>query len=320
MDTITITADDGADIDVLVWRPQIAPDRSVKGLVQLCHGMAEYAARYDEVARVLADDGWLVVANDHRGHGPRAAATGELGTTSDRGYHQLLDDLSAVADYFLAEVEGKPWFLVGHSMGSFLTRILAARRGREMTGLVIIGTGSSLGPLSMVATVLAQAQVLMLGEDSRSPLLNTLSFGSFNRAFQPTRTGYDWLSRDVRVVDEYIDDPLCGFVYTAAFYRELVRLIELANSTEIFRATPPALPILLMSGAKDPVGDSGRGVRRVARQLRGSGSREVDLVVYPGARHEILNEVNRRQVHAHLRDWIDTVADRPRAVPDRKAR
>lgn len=320
MDTITITADDGADVDVLVWRPEAASGRPIKGLVQFCHGMAEYAARYDEVARVLAADGWLVVANDHRGHGPRAAAIGELGTTSDRGYHQLLDDLSAVADHFMAKLEGKPWFLVGHSMGSFLARVLAVRRGREMAGLVIIGTGSSLGPLSTVATGLAQAQVLMVGEDSRSSLLNTLSFGSFNRAFLPARTDYDWLSRDAHVVDAYNDDPLCGFVCTAAFYRELVRLIELANSTEIFRATPPALPILLMSGAKDPVGDSGRGVRQVARQLRDSGSREVDLVLYPGARHEILNEVNRRHVHAHLRDWIDAVAARPRTLQVRKAR
>ncbi|MGK2350554.1 alpha/beta fold hydrolase [Cutibacterium sp. V947] len=320
MDTITITADDGADLDVLVWRPEAAPGRPTKGLVQLCHGMAEYAARYDEVARALADDGWLVVANDHRGHGPRAAATGQLGTTPDRGHHQLLDDLSAVADHFMAEVEGKPWFLVGHSMGSFLARVLAARRGREMTGLVIIGTGSSLGPLSTVATGLARSQVLMLGEDSRSPLLNTLSFGSFNRAFQPARTDYDWLSRDVRVVDAYNNDPLCGFVCTAAFYRELVRLIELANSTEVLRATPPALPVLLMAGAKDPVGDSGRGVRRAACQLRDAGSQEVDVILYPGGRHEVLNEVNRRHVHADLREWIDSVANRPQIPQVRKAR
>ncbi|MSS46695.1 lysophospholipase [Cutibacterium sp. WCA-380-WT-3A] len=318
MDTITITADDGADVDILVWRPREVSGRPTKGLVQLCHGMAEYAARYDEVAGLLADDGWLVIANDHRGHGPRAAAMGELGSTPDRGYHQLLDDLSAVADHFL--MEGKPWFLVGHSMGSFLARVLAARRGREMTGLVAIGTGSSLGPLSTIATGLAQAQILMMGEDSRSPLLDTLSFGSFNRAFQPARTDYDWLSRDVHIIDDYVKDPLCGFVCTAAFYRELVRLIELANSTEVLRATPPTLPVLLMSGAKDPVGDSGRGVRRVARQLRDSGSREVDVILYPGGRHEVLNEVNRRRVHAHLREWINTVANRPQVRQVRKAR
>ena len=117
-----------------------------------------------------------------------------------------------------------------------------------------------------------------------------------------------------------MDDPLCGFVCTAAFYRELVRLIQLANSTEVFRATPPALPVLLMSGAKDPVGDSGRGVRRVAHQLRDSGSREVDVILYPGGRHEVLNEVNRRHVHAHLWEWINTVAIRPRTPQARKAR
>lgn len=316
MDTITITADDGTDLDVLVWRPEGEP----RGLVQVAHGMASYAATYDEFATRLADDGWLVVANDHRGHGPRAAALGQLGTTPDRGFHQLIDDLSAVADHFLPEVDGRPWVVLGHSMGSFLVRVLAARRGREMSCLVAVGTGSSLGPLAPIASALSRGQVLLAGEDSMSPLLNELSFGSFNRAFQPTRTDFDWLSRDTRVVDGFVADPLCGFVCTAAFYRELVGLIELANSVDVLRATPPALPVLLVSGAKDPVGDSGRGVRRVARRLRDEGVREVDVMLYPGARHEILSEANRRHVHADVIGWIDEVTSRQPVSQARAAR
>lgn len=304
MDTITLTADDGAEVDVLVWRPSGEP----RGLVQIAHGMAEYAARYDRLGRRLAEEGWLVVANDHRGHGPRAAALRQLGQFPDRGYHQLLDDLSLVADHFRAELGDRPWFLVGHSMGSFLVRVLAGQRGRELAGLVVIGTGASAGVLGGVGTAIAHAQVLLAGEDSSSPLLNNLAFGSFNRAFRPARTDFDWLSRDREEVDRYVDDPLCGYVCTAGFYRELFRLSEVANSIDVMRATPPQLPVALFSGSLDPVGGSGRGVRRVAQQLRSHGVRRVDLTLYPDARHEILNETNRDEVVADIVDWIDTVA------------
>ncbi len=301
MDTITLTADDGAEVDVLVWRPSGEP----RGLVQIAHGMAEYAARYDELGRRLAEEGWLVVANDHRGHGPRAAALRQLGQFPDRGYHQLLDDMSSAHDHFAADLPGLPWVLIGHSMGSFLARTMAAQRGREMAALVVLGTGGPLGPAGSVGTLVADAQTLMLGEDHPSRLMNRLAFAPFNAAFMPARTEFDWISRDTRVVDDYVADPLCGKVCSTGFYRELLRLMRAANSVDVMRATPPGLPVGLFSGGKDPVGGAGRGVRQVAHRLRANGVRSVDLVLYPGARHEILNEVNRRQVSADILDWID---------------
>lgn len=301
MDCITLEAEDGADLDVLTWAPQ----GTARGIAQIVPGMCEYAARYDAFAVELAERGWFVIAAEHRGEGPRAAAAGELGQLPDRGYHQLLDDMSSAHDHFAADLPGLPWVLIGHSMGSFLARTMAAQRGREMAALVVLGTGGPLGPAGSVGTLVADAQTLMLGEDHPSRLMNRLAFGPFNAAFMPARTEFDWISRDTRVVDDYVADPLCGKVCSTDFYRELLRLMRAANSVDVMRATPPGLPVGLFSGGKDPVGGAGRGVRQVAHRLRANGVRSVDLVLYPGARHEILNEVNRRQVSADILDWID---------------
>lgn len=305
MDTITLTADDGADLDVLQW----TPTGTVRGIVQIVPGITEYAARYDEFASKLAADGWFVVSSDHRGHGPRALANGDLGRLPDRGYHQLLDDLSLVADDARSRYPGLPWVVVGHSMGSFLVRILAAQRGRDMAALVVIGTGGPLGALTQVGITLATAQVVLLGEDSRSPLLDTLTFGSYNQGFHPARTKWDWLSRDRRQVDAYIADPLCGFVCSAGYYRELIRMSAAANSVDVMRATPPRLPVGLFSGALDPVGGAGRGVRHVARNLAAHGVKHVDLRLFGKDRHEILNEQDRPRVQAEIIDWIDRAVE-----------
>lgn len=308
MDCITLTADDGAQIDVVVWQPGAGPDGAgvqPRGIVQLVVGMHDYAARYDQFARVLAADGWLVIAGENRGGGPRALVSGELGQMPDRGYHQLLDDMSMVIDHFRTGRLNLPWVLVGHSMGSFLARMMAARRGRELAALVLIGTGWSLDPMTSLGIGVAEAQIALSGEDRRSRLMNTLIFGSFNAAFRPTRTDFDWLTRDRKMVDAYIADPLCNCVCSADFYRELLTLLRSANSVDVMRATPPQLPVGLFSGEADPVGAAGRGVRQVASRLRADGVRDVSVVLYPGARHEILNEINRTRVHDEIRQWID---------------
>ena len=314
MDTITLTADDGAQIDVLIWRPDCQP----RGFIQLVHGFAEYAARYDEFARCLAQSGWLVVANDHRGHGPRALVDGTLGQAPDRGYHQIVDDLCRVTDDVRSQHPKLPWILVGHSMGSFLARIVAARRGREMTALVLLGTGASAGPLAKVARGAATSQIVMAGEDSASRVMETLIFGSMNLRFRPVRTRFDWLSRQASEVDAYCNDPLCGFTASVGLYRELVRLSETSNSSTILRAIPPRLPVLLMSGDSDPVGGNGRGVRRVAGELTANGVLQVDVHLVPDARHELLHERDREQTYRLLETWIgktvEARSDHPRCA------
>ena len=301
MDCITLVADDGADLDVLVWEPPAEP----RGVVQIVVGMCEYAARYDEFARRLAADGWLVVAGENRGEGPRALVAGQLGQLPDRGFHQLLDDMSTVIDHFRTGPHPLPWVLVGHSMGSFLARMMAARRGREIAALVLVGTGGSLGPVESVGIGIAEVEVALGGEDRPSRLMNRLTFGTFNAGFRPARTRFDWLSRDHAMVDRYLADPLCNYICSAGFYRELLILMRSANSVDVLRATPPQLPVGLFSGAADPVGSAGRGVHQVARRLRASGVRRVDVVLYPQGRHEILNDINRGQVHDEICRWID---------------
>lgn len=304
MDSITVEAEDGQDVDVLVWRP----DRQTRGLVQIIAGMCEYAARYDDLATLLAGRGWTVIAVEQRGEGPRAAALGQLGRLPERGYQQLLDDIVLVAGRARGQHPGLPWVVLGHSMGSFLARLLAARRGDRMAGLALLGTGGTLGPAGRAGLALARTQAAALGPDHPSPLMNSLAFGPFNSAFRPARTDFDWLSRDRRQVDAYAADPLCGYVCSARFYLELLRLMEAANSLDAMRATPVGLPVGLFSGAEDPVGGAGRGVRRVARDLRDAGVREVGLTLYPGARHELLHEVNRRQVQADIVEWVCRLA------------
>lgn len=300
MDSITVEAEDGQDVDVLVWRP----GREPRGLVQIIAGMCEYAARYDDLATLLAARGWTVIAVEQRGEGPRAAALGQLGRLPERGYQQLLDDIVQVAGRARDQHPGLPWVVLGHSMGSFLARVLAARRGDRMAGLALLGTGGPLGPAGRAGIALARAQTVALGPDHPSPLMNSLAFGPFNSAFRPARTDFDWLSRDRRQVDAYVADPLCGYVCSSRFYLELLRLMDAANSLDAMRATPIGLPVGLFSGAEDPVGGAGRGVRRVARGLRDAGVREVGLTLYPGARHELLHEVNRRQVQADVVEWV----------------
>lgn len=300
MESITLAADDGAQIDVLIWRP----DRQPRGIIQLVHGFAEYAARYDEFARHLAQAGWLVVANDHRGHGPRALADGTLGQAPDRGYHQIVDDLCGVTDHVRAQYPQLPWILVGDSMGSSLARIVAARRGREMTALVLLGAGASAGPLAKMARGAATSQIVMAGEDSASRVMRALIFGPMNLRFRPIRTRFDWLSRQASEVDAYCDDPLCGFTASVGLYRELVRLGETSNSSTILRALPPLLPVLLMSGDRDPVGGNGRGVRRLAGELRANGVNQVDVHLVPEARHELLHERDHEQTYRLLETWI----------------
>ncbi|MGL4832775.1 MAG: alpha/beta fold hydrolase [Propionibacteriaceae bacterium] len=304
MELEQLTADDGAVLDVCVWRPE----HTARGLIQIAHGMAEHASRYDELGQRLAAAGWLVVAGDHRGHGARAKANGQLGIFPARGYDQIVDDLCVIGQHYRGLDRTLPWIPVGHSMGSFLVRLLASRVGRELAGLVVIGTGSSQGPLAPVAKTVVAREVRKRGVAGASTVMDKLAFGGFNKAFRPTRTPADWLSRDAAQVDAYLADPLCGFVCSAGFYRELIHLVELVNRDDIMRAVPSSLPILLLSGAADPVGRAGSGVRAVERQLRRCGARDVTMKLYPQARHEILNETNRDEVIAMVMSWLDDKA------------
>ncbi len=300
--TSTLTAADGTQVFVFEWLPEGDP----KAVVQIAHGMAEHASRYERFAEALTAAGYAVYANDHRGHGKTAGSLDNVGYFADSdGFERVVGDMLDLTHQIKAEHPGLPVFLFGHSMGSMLARGYAIEHGEELHGLLLSGTGADPGMLGKVGGVIAQVEGRIRGRKARSKLLDTMTFGKFNSAFKPTRTNFDWLSRDDAEVDKYIADPYCGGVFTTGFFADLLHGIGIINDAKHVARVPKDLPVHLFSGSRDPVGDNGKGVRSVASQFRRAGLRDVTVDIYPEARHEILNETNRDEVTGDVIGWLD---------------
>lgn len=301
-ETFTLATGDGTELHVRRWLPDGAP----KAIVQVSHGMAEHSARYARFADRLTAAGYAVYAHDHRGHGRTARRPDDHGYFADRdGWDTVVADIDLVGEHARSEHPGLPLFLFGHSMGSFLARAHAMEHGDRLAGLVLSGTAGDPGVLGKVGGMLASTQARLRGRRHRSGLMDTLTFGRYNAAFKPNRTKFDWLSRDEAEVDKYIADPDCGNVFSAAFFRDLLDGLARINSDAEVARIPKDLPIYLVAGAMDPVGEQGRGVAKVAAQLTRAGVREVRTRIWPDARHEVLNETNRDEVMDDLVRWFD---------------
>ena len=305
--TLAVRATDGTPIHVNRWLPEGSP----RAAVQVAHGMAEHSDRYGRFAEALTAAGFAVYAGDHRGHKGTASTHDEEGYFADKdGWATAVGDLVSITETIRAEQPGLPVVLFGHSMGSFLSRAYAAEpAGRELAGLVLSGTAGDPGALGAVGGVIASLQGRIRGRRHRSGLMNTLSFGQYNAAFKPNRTEFDWLSRDPAEVDKYIADEWCGNVFTAGFYADLLGGLRAINSDALVAKVPHDLPILILSGDQDPVGDNGKGPTAVAEQYRRAGVTDVTLTLYPGGRHEMLNETNRDEVTTDIVEWIDRLLD-----------
>jgi len=300
--TLTVKAADGIPLHVYVWTPDGAP----KAVVQIAHGMAEHAARYEGFAEHLTARGYAVYAQDHRGHGKTAGSLEHVGYFADSdGFEKVVEDLYAVTRTIQAAHPELPIFLFGHSMGSIIARAYVMSHADALRGLVLTGAGGDPGALAKVGAALAFGEGLVRGRKARSKLLDTMTFGRFNDAFKPARTGFDWLSRDKAEVDKYIADPWCGGTFTAGFFGDLLHGVGVVNNPANIAAVPKDLPIFVLSGEKDPVGDNGKGVRQVVEQYRTAGVRHVEMHLYPLARHEILNETNRDEVMRDISAWLD---------------
>ncbi len=297
--TLTLTTPDGTEVFVNRWLPDGPP----RAIVQIAHGLAEHSSRYGHFAQRLTDRGYAVYASDHRGHGKTSSPRGSFPERD--GWQTVIDDLYAVTERAREEQPRLPVFLLGHSMGSFISRGYAAQHGSELAGLVLSGTAGGAGAMGKVGIFLAATQARLRGHAHTSGLMNKLSFGQYNAAFKPTRTEFDWLSRDPAEVDKYINDPDCGFVFSAGGFADLLRGLESVNTDRVASRIPEDLPVHLASGDKDPVGANGKGVRHVADQLRRLGVRDVTMTLWPEARHEILNETNRDEVEVEIIDWLD---------------
>ena len=286
-------------------RPQVPGAARPRGIIVIAHGMAEHASRYARFAASAVEEGYAVLAGDHRGHGATAAPGGFGFVAEKGGWERVVADMGTVLDAARRAWPDVPVFLMGHSWGSFLARDLAARRGGELAGLILLGTGSGTGALTRPAAAVCAGESRLRGPRHPSRLLNALAFGPYQRHFAPNRTEADWISRDPNEVDRYVADPWCGFVCSASFFHDLVAGQGVVNTASHAAAVPAELPMLLASGDRDPVGAMGRGVQRAATLYRRAGVREVSVILYPGGRHELLNETNRDQVTGDILTWID---------------
>lgn len=304
-DHFTYTADDGTSIFTHKW---IGSDGSgPRAVVQIAHGMAEHSARYSDFASALVSAGYFVYANDHRGHGKTAGSLENVGYFSDRdGWQRVLSDMHGITQKIQTEYPEAPVFLFGHSMGSFLSRHYIFQYPNAVKGAILSGTGGDPGALGIAGAAIAAIEGKIRGKRARSPLMTALSFGSFNKAFKPNRTDFDWLSRKKEAVDNYIEDPYCGDVFTTGFFQDLLSGIREINKKENIQRIPKDFPIYLFAGDKDPVGDNGKGVQQVADAFQKAGISDVSCKLYPEGRHEMLNEINRKEVYQDVVAWLNT--------------
>jgi len=302
--SFTFKAGDGTQIYTYQWMPD--DSIAVQGAVQIAHGMAEHAGRYERFAGALNQAGYVVYANDHRGHGKTAGSPENMGYFSDEnGWIKVVQDMHTLTNIVKKEFPGKPVFLFGHSMGSFLARHFAMLYGGEIQGLILSGTAGDPGVLGKIGLFIAKLDARLHGKKAPSPIMNKLSFGAYNNAFKPNRTDYDWLSSDNVEVDQYINDPWCGAVFSAGFFCDMLEGIAYINKKENIAKIPKDLPIYIFSGEKDPVGAHTRGVTQVYNALKNAGITDITLKFYKDGRHEMLNEINRREVFKDVIAWLN---------------
>lgn len=299
---------DGHAIYCCIWMEE--GFQKYKGILQISHGMEEHILRYEGFASFLAQQGFLICGNDHAGHGQsveKEEDSGFFGEEED-SWRFLLADMHGLMKFVKERFPSLPYFLLGHSMGSFLAREFAAEYGEELVGAIFMGTSGGNAFLD-TGILLSEEGIRLKGVRGRGYSVHRLAFGAFNLKFMPKRTDYDWISSDPEVVDRFIEDEKCGNVFTYAGFRDLLRLLKEISSLEWAQRMDKALPILLLSGEDDPVGDYGKGVEKVFSWLQEAGCEKVQRKIYAGGRHELLNETFYYQVYRFILRWLYEVLE-----------
>ena len=281
-------------------------DEDIRCVVQIVHGMAEYIERYEEFAAYLTSKGIVVTGEDHMGHGKSVGKEGKFGYFCEQDPATVLvRDVHRLKKATQTLYPNVPYIIMGHSMGSFIARNYMFRYGTGIAGAIIMGTGMPDKKLMVMSKTVASIQKALFGSRHVSEMINKLAFGKYNAEIQNSRTQFDWLSRDDARVDQYIADPLCGFTFTVNGFSTLFELILRLHSEDNMQRIPKHLPVLLVSGTADPVGDYGKGVQRTYDLLNASGLDNLQMKLYDEGRHELLNETNRSDVAQDIYYWIE---------------
>lgn len=292
----------GARIFTYYW----LPENTLKGVILLAHGMAEHYIRYAEFADFLVKRGYGLYVHDQRGHGKSLPPDGQYGYLADRnGWELLVDDLHHLITIIKEKHIDTPFFLMGHSMGSSIVRTYFTVHDEDITGAVILGSSNDPGINGYVAYFIARVEALIRGPKAVSPLMDWLIFNGHNKRYNPSRTKFDWLTRDEKKIDEYINDPLCGMLLPASFYRELTKNVKALSNKKSIARINKNLPFFFISGELDPVGGYTKNIKEIIRDYKNAGINDVTSKVYNDCRHELLNELNRDEVYSDIVSWMN---------------
>ena len=282
------------------------PDGKPRAVVQIAHGIAEHIDRYRPFMEFLADNGFVAAGNDHLGHGKSIRVPEEQGFFAEKdGWWRVVDDMDKLHDIMSKEYPELPYVLFGHSMGSFLTRTYLIKHPDKYDGVILSGTGHQSPALVLGGNAAASVMAKLNGAMGDGAKLDSLAFGSYLNKIENPRTKFDWLSRDTEQVDKYIADPLCGFVGKIGLYRDMMQGIKFITDKKNIAQMNKEKPVYFMSGDGDPVGDYGKGVVRAYKAFCDAGLHDVFMRLYPGGRHEMLNETNKEQVYQDILNWLN---------------
>lgn len=294
------------DIYVQSFSPE--ETNNVKGVICVVHGMAEHTDRYIDIAKYLCKKGYIVFMHDHAGHGKSVKNEDDLGFfCKEDGSEKIVDDVNEVVNIIKKEYPSLPVILWGHSMGSFVTRSFIAKYPDAASGAVICGT-SGANPAASIGIFIAKAISKLFGSHHRSGLLDTMAFGTYNKKFEK-KTGFEWLSVNEENVNTYAEDPLCGYKFTATGFKDLFTLLANVSAKEWYGAVPKNMPLYLIAGDMDPVGNYGKGVTEVYEKLKKAGHTNVSVKLYKGLRHEIHNEAERYTVLDDISAFADKITE-----------
>lgn len=282
------------------------PDGKPRAVVQIAHGIAEHIDRYRPFMEFLADNGFVAAGNDHLGHGKSIRVPEEQGFFAEKdGWWRVVDDMDKLHDIMSKEYPELPYVLFGHSMGSFLTRTYLIKHPNKYDGVILSGTGHQSPALVLGGNAAASVMAKLNGAMGDGAKLDSLAFGSYLNKIENPRTKFDWLSHDTEQVDKYIADPLCGFVGKIGLYRDMMQGIKFITDKKNIAQMNKEKPVYFMSGNGDPVGDYGKGVERAYKAFCDAGLHDVFMRLYPGGRHEMLNETNKEQVYQDILNWLN---------------
>jgi alpha-beta hydrolase superfamily lysophospholipase len=295
-----LRTDDGQSLLARRWLPEGRP----RAVVQIAHGLSEHSARYTRLAAALNAAGYAVYTNDNRGHGPQAAPADLGHFADDGGWGKVVGDFWTMNRLIAKEQPGVPIIFLGHSLGSFLGQEFVAEHSDALAGAVYSGSSGKPPAIATLGRLIARAERLRLGKRGKSQLLGQMWFGAYNKPFAPARTEFDWLTRDEKEVDAYVADPYCGFPFSTQLAIDVLDALPSLSSPQSLARIRKDMPIYVFSGERDPVAANIQGL---IDALKSAGFTKLTTRIYPGARHETLNETNREEVTRDLIDWLDAV-------------